>query len=65
MKDQLKALGAWALERSQEASTYVGGAMVAASVLGHNVDDHTLQVVTWVGQFVGAGMIAATTKRPS
>jgi hypothetical protein len=63
MKDRLKALGLWALARSQERSTYAGLAMVAGALLGHEVPEHTVQVISFVGQFVGAGLIAASTKQ--
>ena len=62
MKERLKRLGRWALERSQERSTYAGIAMIMGALLGHEIPDHTIQVFAFAGQFVGAGLIAATTK---
>jgi hypothetical protein len=64
MKDKLKNLGAWALARAQERSTYVGVALVIGAFAGHQLDDSTVNAIAFVGQFIGAGLVAASTKHP-
>jgi hypothetical protein len=60
MKDHLKAFGAWVLARMQEKSTYAGFAMVATAIVGHHIPDQYVDAASWAGQFIGAGLVAAT-----
>lgn len=61
----LRTVGAWVAGRAQERSTWVGLAMFAASLAGHQLDDSTLNSVATVGQLLGSVLMAASTSSKS